>query len=285
MRASESNGSRRRHVSHRQGARAPLFLPRPRCCWPGRPRTRKAGRSAPVKLILPLGPGSGVDITARLVGERLSAKWGQSVVIENRPGGDGVVAITAFISGQRRSLAADVADLLVHASSVDPRQDAVRRQGIRAGRAHDQHHRGRGGALVHAVQDDGRSGRLREGQSRQAQLGDHHRLLRFRVRRLPEEGRPADRQGALPQHGAGGDRSRRGPHPAHDVGLRDPAAACAIRKAQAARGHRVAARVDAEGCADHGRGRLPRHSPSTAWSASSVCATCRPPCASASPPT
>ncbi len=50
----------------------------------------------PVKLILPLGPGSGVDITARLVGEKLSARWAQSVVVENRPGGDGVVALTAF---------------------------------------------------------------------------------------------------------------------------------------------------------------------------------------------
>ena len=50
----------------------------------------------PVKLILPLGPGSGVDITARLVADKLSAKWGQSVVVDNRPGGDGVVALTAF---------------------------------------------------------------------------------------------------------------------------------------------------------------------------------------------
>jgi tripartite-type tricarboxylate transporter receptor subunit TctC len=53
-----------------------------------------------VKLILPLGPGAGVDITARLVGERLAARWGQSVVIENKPGGDGVVAITTFLSGK-----------------------------------------------------------------------------------------------------------------------------------------------------------------------------------------
>jgi tripartite-type tricarboxylate transporter receptor subunit TctC len=50
-----------------------------------------------VKFILPLGPGSGVDITARLVGDKLSKKWGQSVVIENRPGGDSIVAINAFI--------------------------------------------------------------------------------------------------------------------------------------------------------------------------------------------
>jgi tripartite-type tricarboxylate transporter receptor subunit TctC len=54
----------------------------------------------PVKIIVPLGPGSGVDITARLLGERLAMRWGQSVVIENRPGGDGVVAITAFTGAQ-----------------------------------------------------------------------------------------------------------------------------------------------------------------------------------------
>jgi tripartite-type tricarboxylate transporter receptor subunit TctC len=51
-----------------------------------------------VKFIVPLGPGSGVDITARLVGDHLSKKWGQPVVIENRPGGDSIVAINAFIS-------------------------------------------------------------------------------------------------------------------------------------------------------------------------------------------
>src|SRR4249919_3303980 len=49
-----------------------------------------------VKPILPLGPGSGVDIGARLIADKLSAKWGQPVVVENRPGGDGIVAISAF---------------------------------------------------------------------------------------------------------------------------------------------------------------------------------------------
>jgi len=53
-----------------------------------------------VKVILPLGPGSGADIGARLLAEKLSAKWGQPVVIENRPGGDGFVAITAFLSAR-----------------------------------------------------------------------------------------------------------------------------------------------------------------------------------------
>ena len=52
----------------------------------------------PVKVLLPLGPGSGADIGARLIAEKLAAKWSQPVVVENRPGGDGFVAINAFVS-------------------------------------------------------------------------------------------------------------------------------------------------------------------------------------------
>jgi tripartite-type tricarboxylate transporter receptor subunit TctC len=49
-----------------------------------------------VRFILPFGPASGVDITARLIGDRLALRWGKPVVVENRPGGDGLVAISAF---------------------------------------------------------------------------------------------------------------------------------------------------------------------------------------------
>src|SRR5262245_9225875 len=51
-----------------------------------------------VKFILAFGPAAGSDITARLLGEKLAARWGKPVVIENRPGGDGLVAINAFTS-------------------------------------------------------------------------------------------------------------------------------------------------------------------------------------------
>src|SRR5438094_138439 len=52
----------------------------------------------PVKFIVPFGPGAGADIGARLLADRLPAAWGKPVVIENRPGGDGLVAIQAFLS-------------------------------------------------------------------------------------------------------------------------------------------------------------------------------------------
>jgi tripartite-type tricarboxylate transporter receptor subunit TctC len=54
----------------------------------------------PVRFIVSLGPGSGADIGARLIADRLTAKWKQPVVVENRPGGDAVVAINAFISAK-----------------------------------------------------------------------------------------------------------------------------------------------------------------------------------------
>src|SRR5215469_47046 len=49
-----------------------------------------------VRFIVPLGPGSGADIGARLFADKLTARWGKPVVVENRPGGDAIVAITAF---------------------------------------------------------------------------------------------------------------------------------------------------------------------------------------------
>jgi tripartite-type tricarboxylate transporter receptor subunit TctC len=52
----------------------------------------------PVRFILTLGAGSGSDIGARLLADRLTQRWGQPIVVENRPGGDGLVAINAFVT-------------------------------------------------------------------------------------------------------------------------------------------------------------------------------------------
>ncbi len=53
-----------------------------------------------VRFLVSLGPGSGADIGARVLADRLTTKWKQPVVVENRPGGDAVVAITAFIGAK-----------------------------------------------------------------------------------------------------------------------------------------------------------------------------------------
>ena len=53
-----------------------------------------------VRLILPIGPGNATDTAARLYAERLAARWGQPVIVENRPGADGIPAVLAFTSAR-----------------------------------------------------------------------------------------------------------------------------------------------------------------------------------------
>jgi tripartite-type tricarboxylate transporter receptor subunit TctC len=59
---------------------------------------QQAYPTRPVKFILPFNPASATDITARLFADRLSQRWGKPVVVENRPGGDGLVSLQAFKS-------------------------------------------------------------------------------------------------------------------------------------------------------------------------------------------
>ncbi|WP_272910999.1 Bug family tripartite tricarboxylate transporter substrate binding protein, partial [Falsiroseomonas oryziterrae] len=54
--------------------------------------------SRPIRMIAPLPPGSLPDITMRLFADGLARRLGQPVVPDNRPGGEGVVAVAAFLN-------------------------------------------------------------------------------------------------------------------------------------------------------------------------------------------
>jgi len=50
----------------------------------------------PIRIILPTTAGSGVDITARTIAQKLSEAWGQQVVVDNRPGANGIIGMEAL---------------------------------------------------------------------------------------------------------------------------------------------------------------------------------------------
>jgi tripartite-type tricarboxylate transporter receptor subunit TctC len=88
-------------------AQALLFVPPAQAqTWPQRN----------VRFILPFGAGSATDSAARLLSDRLSARWGQPVIIDNRPGGDGLVAMSAFVTAadDHTLLFASTASFIAH---------------------------------------------------------------------------------------------------------------------------------------------------------------------------
>jgi len=62
----------------------------------------------PVRFILPSGPGGGTEIVTRMIAKRLTDRWGQPAIVDNRPGGNGLVAVQAL-----KSLPADGHSLLL----------------------------------------------------------------------------------------------------------------------------------------------------------------------------
>jgi len=58
----------------------------------GVPAAAQDWPTKPVRIVVPFGPGSTPDVVARMIADHLQAKFGQSVVIENKPGASGNVA-------------------------------------------------------------------------------------------------------------------------------------------------------------------------------------------------
>ena len=53
--------------------------------------------SKPMKIFVPFAAGSGADSSSRFYGEQLAKLFGQTLTVENKPGGSGVVAVQAVL--------------------------------------------------------------------------------------------------------------------------------------------------------------------------------------------
>jgi len=51
--------------------------------------------SKPIHILVPYAPGGIADIASRIIGAKLTEAWGQQVVVENKPGGNAFIAMTA----------------------------------------------------------------------------------------------------------------------------------------------------------------------------------------------
>src|SRR6185295_6592813 len=63
------------------------------CSSPAFAQNKPAGfPSKPIRLVITVAPGAGADAIARAAAQMLTDRWGQTAVVDNRPGGSGVIA-------------------------------------------------------------------------------------------------------------------------------------------------------------------------------------------------
>jgi tripartite-type tricarboxylate transporter receptor subunit TctC len=61
---------------------------------------KSAYPTKPIRLLLGFAPGGGSDTLSRLIGQKLTDRLGQSIIIDNRPGGNGVIAMNLATTAQ-----------------------------------------------------------------------------------------------------------------------------------------------------------------------------------------
>jgi tripartite-type tricarboxylate transporter receptor subunit TctC len=86
--------------------------------------------SRPIRLIVPFPPAGITDLSARLVAEGLRAKFGQPVIVENKPGANGLIGLREMLKAEADGytvMAGTVGNLVIqYAMEASPSFDALR---------------------------------------------------------------------------------------------------------------------------------------------------------------
>src|SRR5882724_12099564 len=75
-------------------------------------------QSRPIRIIVPFGPGGSGDITARLIGKQIEEKTKQAVVIDNRPGANGIIGTMAVKAAEPDGYTVLLITTSTHAANV-----------------------------------------------------------------------------------------------------------------------------------------------------------------------
>ena len=86
--------------------------------------------SRPIKIIVPFGPGGSGDISARLIGKQIEDKTKQAVVVDNRPGANGIIGTMAVKTAEPDGYTVLLITTSTHAANVS----LVRNLSLRSGK-------------------------------------------------------------------------------------------------------------------------------------------------------
>ena len=149
-----------------------------------------------IRIIVPYPPGGSVDVLGRLIAQRMQENWGQTVIVENRPGAGTMIGTAAAAKSDPDGYTLIDRGERPHHQSGALCEDAVRRdQGLRADRAARAH---AGGALRASRHCRRRTRKelvaLGKAKTAHAQLRlGRHRQHDAPDRRIAQDPRPASR--------------------------------------------------------------------------------------------
>ena len=125
----------------------------------------------PIKFLMTAPAGSSIDMVGRTIADKLGARLGQPVIVENKPAASGTVAVA-----EAARAAPDGYTMVLgypgprRVRAADPEAAVRRAEGSRAADHHDQPAQRSGRERATAGEDAVRADRLRQGQPGQAQL-------------------------------------------------------------------------------------------------------------------